>query len=72
MFLYGWVNVRLRADITKPFRQSFALPPPLPAEVEAWVSARLKSGSLLFASAKQRGAGAILLRLKGILLDVRY
>ena len=30
------------ADITKPFRQSFALPPPLSSKVEARVSARLK------------------------------
>ena len=30
------------ADITKPFRQSFALPPPLPTEVEALDSAETK------------------------------
>ncbi len=36
------------ADITKPFRQSFALPPPLPAEVEAF-------GSLLFHDSENRG-----------------
>ena len=29
-------------DLTKPFRQSFALPPPLPTEVEAWVCAETK------------------------------
>ena len=29
-------------DITKPFRQSFALPPPLTTLVEAWVSAETK------------------------------
>ena len=87
-------NARSRADITKPFRQSFALPPPLPTEVEAWVSAETKARLPSFrvsetevipllgemsATADKRvpvfrrkSVGAILLRLKGILLDVRY
>ena len=33
---------------------------------------KLKQGSLLFANAKQRGAGALYARLRGILLDVRH
>ena len=42
-------------DITKPFRQSFALPPPLKALVEAGVSAILKKGSLLIDECQYRG-----------------
>ena len=39
------------ADITKPFRQSFALPPPLSSKVEAWVSAKTKTWLPSYASA---------------------